>query len=125
MNISRNFLLIGGIYLVIGIAMGMHMGAAGDHSMSVAHAHINLIGFTLSVLFALTYRAFADLGASRLAVWNFWLHVIGGTVVLVMLTLMLAGVIGEAAMVPAAPLAELSILIGVLLFLFNAWKNAR
>ena len=42
-----------------------------------------------------------------------------------LLTLMLAGVIGEAAMVPAAPLAELSILIGVLLFLFNAWKNAR
>ena len=67
MNISRNFLLIGGIYLVIGIAMGMHMGAAGDHSMSVAHAHINLIGFTLSVLFALTYRAFADMGR---AVWR-------------------------------------------------------
>ena len=77
------------------------------------------------MLFALTYRAFADMGASRLAVWHFWLHAIGGTVVLVLLTLMLAGVIGEAAMVPAAPLAELSILIGVLLFLFNAWKNAR
>ena len=125
MNVSRNFLITGTIFLIFGLLIGMVMGATSNYSLSIAHAHINLIGFVLSVIFALTYRSFAEMGASRLATYHFWLHLAGSVVVSVMLLLFLGGRISEAAMAPLAPLAELAIVIGVLLFFFNAWKNAH
>jgi len=125
MNVSRNFLITGTIFLVVGLLIGMYMGGSGDHTLALGHAHINLIGFVLSVIFALTYRSYADMGASRLATYHFWLHLVGAVVVNLMLILMLSGRISEAAMAPIAPLAELAVVVGVLLFLFNAWKNAH
>ena len=125
MNVSRMFLITGTIFLVIGLLIGMIMGASGDYSLSLGHAHINLIGFVLSAIFALTYRNYAEMEASRLATYHFWLHLVGAIVVNVMLLLFLGGRISEAAMAPIAPLAELAVLIGVLLFFFNVWKNAH
>ncbi len=124
MNISRSFLLVGIVYLTIGVIIGMYMGGSGDHSLSPAHAHINLLGFTLSVLFAVTYRVFAGMASVRLAVWHFWLHSVGTTVMLIMLVLFYSGQIGENSMMPM-PFAESLILLGVIAFLVNAWKNAH
>ncbi|MGI9394449.1 MAG: hypothetical protein ACR2OY_07365 [Boseongicola sp.] len=125
MDVSRNFLITGAVFLVVGLLIGMYMGGSGDHSLSLAHAHINLIGFVLSAIFALTYRSYANMEASQLATYHFWLHLAGAVVVNVMLVMMLTGRITEAGMAPIAPIVELAIVIGVLLFLFNAWKNAR
>ena len=58
MNVSRNFLLAGTGFLIIGLFMGMYMGGSGDHSLRASHAHLNLVGFVLSVVFALTYKAY-------------------------------------------------------------------
>ena len=125
MNVSRNFLITGTIFLVVGLLLGMYMGGSGDHSLALGHAHINLIGFMLSAVFALTYRSFADMEASRLATYHFWLHIVGAVVVNVMLLMLLSERISQAAMVPVAPLAELAVVIGAVLFLINAWKNAH
>lgn len=67
MNVSRNFILAGAVYLVIGISFGIHMGATGDHTMAPLHAHINLLGFTLMAVFGVPYRVFPETGfpASR------------------------------------------------------------
>ncbi len=56
MNISHGFLVTGALYLLVGLAFGIHMGASGDHTRSPVHAHINLLGFTLMTLFGLAYR---------------------------------------------------------------------
>jgi hypothetical protein len=126
MNISRNFLIIGSLYLTIGVLIGMYMGGSGDHTLAPLHAHINLLGFTLSVWFAISYRVFAEMGANRMAVWHFWLHTVGGVVLLVMLALLMTGNVGEdSSLLVALPIAELAILLGVISFLVNAWRNAN
>ncbi len=125
MNVSRNFLLLGSAFLIIGILIGMYMGGSGDHALAVSHAHINLIGFVLSVIFALTYKAYPAMTVGRLAGSHFWLHAAGAIIVNVMLFCMLAGIITEAAMVPLAPLAETLILLGVLAFGWNVLQNAN
>ena len=125
MTVSRGFLVIGSIYLIIGVLLGMHMGASGDHSMAPAHAHINLVGFTLMILFGLAYDRFAEAGASRLARGHFWLHQAGAIVLSVMLVLLFSGRITEEAMFPLAPLAEVALLVGVLCFAVNMWRHAR
>ncbi len=125
MNVSRNFLLVGAAFLIIGLIIGMYMGATGDHALAVGHAHINLVGFVLSAIFALTYRCYAAMEASRLATYHFWLHLAGAVVLNVMLLLFLGGRISEANMAPVAPLSEMAVVIGVLLFSFNVWRNAH
>ena len=95
-----------------------------DNDYAPLHAHLNLLGFVLPMVFALTYRGFPAMGESKLAVYHFWLHVIPSAVLLVMLFLLLGGSITEAGMVPVAPISEILILVGVLVFLANVVKNA-
>lgn len=125
MNVSRNFVLLGTVFLIIGISFGIHMGASGNHGFAPLHAHLNLLGFVLSMIFALTYRSYPEMGASGLARLHFWVHAAGSAVLLVMLFLLLGGSITEAGMVPVAPIAELAVLAGVIMFLVNAYKNAH
>jgi cbb3-type cytochrome oxidase subunit 1 len=125
MNVSRNFLLLGSVFLIVGIVMGMYMGGSGDHSLALSHAHINLLGFVLSAVFALTYKAYPAMAESRLASVHFWLHLVGAVMVNLLVFLMLAQIITEAAMVPIAPISEFLVLLGVLAFSWNVLKNAN
>jgi hypothetical protein len=125
MNIPRSFILVGVVYLVLGVILGMYMGASGKHGPAPAHAHINLLGFALMMIFGITYKVFPAMAANRLAGIHFWLHLAGSVVLLSMLFLLVTGRIGEAAMAPIAPIAELLVFLGVLTFLWNAFQNAK
>lgn len=125
MNVSRNFMLLGAAFLIVGIVLGMYMGGSGDHSLAISHAHINLLGFVLSAVFALTYKAYPAMAAGRLASAHFWLHFVGAVMVNLLVFLLLAQIITEAAMVPFAPISEFLVLLGVLAFSWNVLKNAN
>ena len=73
-SLSRRWYLCGLTYLVIGISLGVYMGAKGDHSQFPAHAHINLLGWASMCLTGLLYRSFPAAARSALATWHFWLY---------------------------------------------------
>ena len=125
MNIPRNFMLLGAAFLIIGIVMGMYMGGSGDHSLAVSHAHINLLGFVLSAVFALAYKCYPAMAETRWASIHFWTHLVGAIVLNLLLFLLLLQIISDAAMVPLAPISELLVLIGVLAFSWNVLQHAR
>lgn len=124
MTVSRGFLVVGPVYLIGGVLIGMYMGGAGDHSLSPAHAHINLLGFVLMMVFGLAYGRFPEAAASRLARVHFWLHQGGAIILSVMLVLLFSGKLSEEAMFPLAPLAELALLVGGVCFAANMWRHA-
>ncbi|MBN9237020.1 MULTISPECIES: hypothetical protein [Phyllobacteriaceae] len=70
MRPDRLFLLVAALYLLGGSALGVWMGVNHDFSLRPLHAHINLVGWASMALFGLTYRAFPEIGTSRLA----WAH---------------------------------------------------
>ncbi|MCX7644055.1 MAG: hypothetical protein N2Z62_02015 [Rhodobacteraceae bacterium] len=125
MDIPRGFMVIGSLYLLLGIGFGIYMGASGDHTLAPLHAHINLLGFVLMTVFGLVYRQYPAMAASGLATAHFWVHQLGALVLMVLLFLLMTGRITEAAMTPAAPVAELLVLLGVVAFAANALRNAR
>lgn len=125
MSTSRNFMVIASLYIIIGVGIGMYMGGSNDRTLVPVHAHINLLGFVLPMVFGITYHLFPAAGGSALARAHFWLHQIGALVLLVMLTLLLTGNIAESAMFPVAPIAELAVLLGLFAFAVNVFRHAR
>jgi hypothetical protein len=106
------FLLLACILLICGASLGIVMGAREDFQLAPVHAHLNLAGWASLALFGLTYRAYPELAAKKLAQWHF---IVSGTA-----SVLLPIGIGLAVLRNAPTLAMFASplwLIGVLLFL--------
>lgn len=58
MSVSNTFLRFGVLALLVGVGLGMWMGANENFTLRPIHAHINLIGWASMMLYGLVYRAF-------------------------------------------------------------------
>jgi FtsH-binding integral membrane protein len=65
------------LLMLCGMAWGLQMAISGDHSAFPAHAHLNLLGFVALFLFGIFYRLNPDVEASRLAMPQVWIWVVG------------------------------------------------
>lgn len=124
MSISRGFIVIGAVYLVVGIVFGAYMGGSGDHTLAPVHAHINLLGFTLMTVFGIGYRLIPGLAEGLLPKLHFWLHQVGALGLLVGLFLMMSGRVAEASIGPIFPVLEGAILLGAVLWLVGVVRHA-
>ena len=124
MNISRGFIVMGAVYLVVGIIFGSYMGGSGDHSLAPVHAHINLLGFTLMTVFGLGYRMIPGLGDGTLPKVHFWLHQTGAFGLLLGLFLMMSGRVADTTIGPVFPVLEGAILLGAVLWLVGVVRRA-
>lgn len=55
-GLSRWFLLAAITSVVVGMAWGVQMAASHDHTLSGAHAHLNLVGWVSFSIFAFYYH---------------------------------------------------------------------
>ena len=69
-RIALHFLLLAVVMMIVGVGMGIYMGATKEFQYSPIHAHINLVGWASLALFGLTYRAYPELAARKLARWH-------------------------------------------------------
>lgn len=66
-RLDIKFLCLAAFLLMIGVGMGIYMGASHDFSFSPIHAHVNLIGWTSLALFGVTYRIYPELQQNKMA----------------------------------------------------------
>ena len=111
-NIDVLYIVIGALYLVIGMLVGIVMGIHQDFTFAPVHAHINLVGFSAHCLFGLIYRAWPALKDGALAVAQFLLFVIGSPI-------LLAGIAIAIKSTNATPaiIGSLLVILGAVLFL--------
>lgn len=112
-TLSRRWFLCAITYFVIGISLGVYMGASHDHSLFPVHAHINLLGWASMGLTGLLYRSFPAAAQSALATWHFWLYQLGAPVMLLAVAAIYSGI--EKAD-PVAGAASVVVLVSVVLF---------
>ena len=124
MSISRGFIVMGAVYLVVGIVFGAYMGGSGDHTLAPVHAHINLLGFTLMTVFGLGYRMIPGLAEGLLPKLHFWLHQLGSFLLLLGLFAMMTGRVAEATIGSVFPVLEGAILVGAVLWLVGVIRHA-
>ncbi len=70
---ARNFFTMAVIYSLIGMSLGLHMAMSQDHGQLPTHAHIMVLGWLMSAVFAVFYHLVPAAGTSRLATIHFWL----------------------------------------------------
>ena len=124
MNISRLFLVIGSLYLLVGIILGMYMGSIEDFTLAPVHAHINLLGFTLMTVFGITYRVIPALAGNVLARAHFWLHQLGGLALLIGLFLLKNGNMAPGVTAITMPVSSIVVFVGMACWAVNVFRTA-
>ena len=110
------------LYLVAGVALGLHMAKSGDHGMYPVHAHINLLGWVSMALFGLIYRQFPALAGNKLAKAHFWLYNLALPVNMATLFMSLGG---NVAIEPVLGVASMVLGLAIAIFAINVVKNAK
>lgn len=82
MKMDRLYIVAGFLWLISGMIFGIYLGVTNQFEFANTHAHANLLGFVISVLFGLLYRNWPGLLSSRLAWLQFALYQTG-TLILV------------------------------------------
>jgi hypothetical protein len=107
-------------YLIVGVCLGIGMGATRNFTLTPVHAHINLLGWTTLALAGLVYTVFPKAGASRLAKVHFWLINLAMPVMLVALTGLL---LGNMALAPVLAASEIVAAAAIATFAANIYIN--
>lgn len=110
------------VYFVIGVGMGIYMGASHDHTLRPVHAHVNLLGWASMALIGFYVLHFGDRLNRRLERIQFWLHQVGAVILLLALTLL---VLGNTAVEPVVGITSIVVGASVLLFAFNVLRSLR
>jgi hypothetical protein len=117
-TVDINFIAIGALWLLVGMLLGIGMGAAHNFALAPLHAHINLIGFVCHSVFGMAYRHWPALKDSPLAPYQFWIFVIASPITLI-------GLYFTVMNGPELPtiVGSIAILIGAALFAVMIWTE--
>jgi cbb3-type cytochrome oxidase subunit 1 len=119
MRASKLCFLAAVLAAIAGMLWGLDMAISENHAAMPAHAHLNLLGWVSLFLFGIFYRLHPSLDATKLALAQVWVWIIGTVV-------MAAGVglisTGTTSAEPIAAVGSLIVLADMLLF---AWLVYR
>ncbi|MFZ9311856.1 MAG: hypothetical protein ACO24O_10230 [Arenimonas sp.] len=121
-NTTATWFKLAVLYLVIGVALGLHMAKSGNHGMYPVHAHINLLGWVSMSLFGLIYRQFPALAGNKLAKAHFWIYNLALPVNMATLYMYLGG---NAGIEPVLGVASMVLGLAIAIFAINVLKNAK
>lgn len=110
------------LYLVLGVVMGIAMGATQNFRLAPVHAHVNLLGWATLALAGLVYSVFPRAGESRLAKAHFWVLNLAMPVMMVALSMIL---LGNRAVEPVLAASEIAGAVGILVFAVNLFVNLK
>ena len=77
MSLDRKYLVWALAYVALGMGLGIFMAASENHAQHVTHAHILLVGFVVSFIYAVIHKLWLGEQASWLARTQFIVHQAG------------------------------------------------
>lgn len=115
------FMVLAALCALVGMSWGIQMSASGDHSLSPAHAHLNLIGWVSLSIFGVYYHLVPSAAESMLAKVHFALAA-AGVVIIVPGIVSALRQTGEAMAKIGSVLTILSMLCFVIVMVLNRSK---
>jgi len=118
-GVARNFFTMAVIYALVGMTLGLSMAMSHDHTQMPTHAHIMVLGWVMSSVFAFFYHLVPAARDSKLAIVHFWLSAVSSVVMMITL-FMLYG--GNPSVEPILGTASMAFFAATLLFAFIALR---
>lgn len=116
-NFDRKYLIWALGYAAAGMGLGIYMAASRNHGEFVTHAHILLVGFVTSLIYAVIHRLWLSAPSSALATIQFVLHQAGCLAMFAGLLLLYGRAASEDQLSPLLGPAAVAVILGVLLML--------
>lgn len=107
-------------FFVLGVGLGIYMGAAQDFRFVHVHAHINLLGWVALGLVGLLHAQFPALQQHWLARAHYWLHTLG---LLVFMGSFALGQLLNTKLVAGISMGAGTLAAGVLLLAVHVFRN--
>ena len=95
MTLDRKYLVWALGYVALGMGLGIYMAASGNHIQLVTHAHILLVGFVVSFIYAAIHKLWLGEQSTRLARVQFVTHQVGAVMMFSGLFLLFGGIVPE------------------------------
>ena len=112
-RISTAFFGAAVLYALVGMSLGMMMGASNDHTLAPVHAHINLLGWASLAIMGAFYGIAGARTPGKLAWTNFAVSNVGNLLSLPMVAMVVQG---KAPILPMLIGGEVLIVLGMLMF---------
>ena len=114
---DQRYLICALAYAVAGMSLGLFMAASHNHAQFVTHAHALLVGFVVSLLYALIQKLWLADRESRLARAQFFAHQAGAATMVIGLFELYGQSVPMHIVEPILALASITVLIAALLML--------
>lgn len=125
MTYDLKYLVCALCYGAAGMVLGIYMGASGNHGQLVTHAHILLVGFVVSFIYAVIHRLWLSAPSRLLAGTQLGLHQAGALGLVSGLLLLYGGVMSEHHLTPILGASAVAVLVSALLMLVLVLKALR
>ena len=121
-SFDRAYLIWALCYAAAGMGLGIYMGESQNHGQFVTHAHVMLVGFVTSLIYAVIHRLWLSAPSRVLATIQFVLHQAGSLAMFAGLLLLYGHAASEDQVGPLMGPATLAVILGVLLMLVMVLK---
>lgn len=118
-GVARNFFTLAVIFAVVGMLLGLSMAMSQDHTQTPTHAHIMVLGWVTSSVFAFFYHLVPAARNSRLATVHFWLAAISSVVMMIGLYVLYGG---NPSIEPVLGASAIGFIVATVLFAFIALR---
>lgn len=125
MGYDRKYLVWALAYVVAGMALGIYLAASHNHTQFDTHAHILLVGFVLSFLYAVIHKLWLGVQPVLLARAQFVAHQAGALAMSVGLFLLYGGIVPPKQMEPVLGLSSIAVFIAALLMVVMVLKHRK
>ena len=123
MGYDRKYLVWALAYVAMGMSLGIYMAASHNHGQLVTHAHILLVGFVVSFIYAVIHKLWLGEKASRLAKVQLIVHQAGALMMFSGLFLLYGGIVPEAQIELVLAPSTIVVFIAALLMILMVLKK--
>lgn len=111
---DRAYLIWALSYAAAGMGLGIFMAVSKNHGQLVTHAHILLVGFVTSLIYAVIHKLWLPAPPRMLATVQFILHQAGCLAMFSGLLLLFGSVATEEQLSPLLGSAAIAVILGML-----------
>lgn len=120
-RVSAAFFVVGALFVLGGMLLGMYMGGSEDFRLVPVHAHLNLLGWVTMALYGTFYALTSKTMSARLAWTNFGLSLV--SVLILLPTLAFFLLTRNTNLIPVMIAGELLSVAGLAVFLVSALRE--